>query len=105
MDIVRTNIERLSGNVTVETWAGRGTRFQIALPLTLAIIQSLLVDVGRGTYAIPLAAVMETLRIPLSDIHTSARQAADQSARSHFAVGRLEPVPWFYEWQSQWRDS
>ncbi|MEK7809922.1 MAG: chemotaxis protein CheA [Chloroflexota bacterium] len=70
MDIVRTNIERLSGNVTVETWAGRGTRFQIALPLTLAIIQSLLVDVGRGTYAIPLAAVMETLRIPLSDIHT-----------------------------------
>ena len=70
MDIVRTNVERLSGSVTVETWPGRGSRFQIALPLTLAIIQSLLVDVGRGTFAIPLAAVMETLRIPPGDIHT-----------------------------------
>ncbi len=77
MDIVRTNIERLNGNILVETWPGRGARFQIILPLTLATIPTLLVrtanprpDVDASTLAIPLAAVMETLRLPASAIHT-----------------------------------
>ncbi len=70
MDIVRTNIERLNGSVLVETWPGRGSRFQIVLPLTLAIIPALLVQVGGGTFAIPLVTVMETLRVAAGDIKT-----------------------------------
>ncbi|MBA3826921.1 MAG: chemotaxis protein CheA, partial [Ktedonobacterales bacterium] len=63
MDIVRTNVERLNGTVTVETEIGQGTRFTVRLPLTLAIIRALLIDVGGQTYAIPLTSVVEALRI------------------------------------------
>lgn len=70
LDIVRTNIQRLNGSVTVETWKGRGTRFQISLPLTLAIVPTLLVRVGSNTLAIPLVTVLETLRVAVKDIQT-----------------------------------
>ena len=63
MDIVRTNIEKLGGAVTVTTQLGRGTRFTIRLPVTLAIIPALLVGLGDDVYAIPLTAVNETLRV------------------------------------------
>jgi two-component system chemotaxis sensor kinase CheA len=62
MDIVRANIEKLNGTIDVGSAPGAGTRFTIKLPLTLAIIQALLVSVGGGIYAVPLAAVTETLR-------------------------------------------
>ncbi len=70
LDIVRTNIQRLNGSVTVETWKGRGTRFQISLPLTLAIVPTLLVKVGSNTLAIPLVTVLETLRVNNDEIQT-----------------------------------
>jgi two-component system chemotaxis sensor kinase CheA len=70
MDIVRNNLERLNGNILVETWPGKGTQFQIILPLTLAIVPTLLVRIGVGTFAIPLVTVTETLRVPISDIQT-----------------------------------
>lgn len=70
MDIVRSNIERLNGNILVESWPGRGSQFQIVLPLTLAIVPTLLVRVGVSTYAIPLVTVSETLRVPVKDIQT-----------------------------------
>lgn len=70
MDIVRNNIESLNGSVQVQTWPGRGTQFQITLPLTLAIVPSLLVQVGAGTFAIPLVAVSEILRLPRSEIQS-----------------------------------
>jgi two-component system chemotaxis sensor kinase CheA len=70
MDIVRNNIEHLNGNVLVETWPGRGTRFQIVLPLTLAIMPTLLVKVGQNTFAIPLVAISETLRISPEEMQT-----------------------------------
>jgi two-component system, chemotaxis family, sensor kinase CheA len=63
MDIVRTNVERLNGSVTVETEVGQGTRFTVRLPLTLAIIRALLISVGGQTYAVPLTSVVEALRI------------------------------------------
>lgn len=63
MDIVRTNVERLNGTITVETEAGQGTRFTVRLPLTLAIIRALLVAVNGQTYAIPLTSVVEALRV------------------------------------------
>jgi two-component system, chemotaxis family, sensor kinase CheA len=68
MDIVRANIEQLNGTVLIDTRPGEGTRFQIVLPLTLAIVPTLLVQVGASTFAIPLVTVNETLRIDPKDI-------------------------------------
>ncbi len=70
MDIVRNNIERLNGSIIVDTWPGKGTQFQLVLPLTLAIVPTLLVQVGDATYAIPLVTVTETLRIKHENIQT-----------------------------------
>ena len=74
MDIVRTNLERLNGTIAVETWPGRGTRFEIGLPLTLAIVSGLLVQVNRPdedpvTFAVPLTSVMEALRVKGEAVH------------------------------------
>ncbi len=63
MDVVRANIERLNGAVVVRTQLGQGTVIEIKLPLTLAIMPALLVSVKNETYAIPLASVIETLRV------------------------------------------
>ncbi|QGG48191.1 chemotaxis protein CheA [Heliorestis convoluta] len=63
LDAVRTKIESLSGSVEIETQVNKGTKFKIRLPLTLAIIQALLVNVGDEIYAIPLGAIDETTSI------------------------------------------
>lgn len=63
MDVVKTNIKNLKGSVNINTEVGRGTRFTIALPLTLAIIDALMIKVAGDTYAIPLEAVSETTKI------------------------------------------
>jgi two-component system, chemotaxis family, sensor kinase CheA len=68
MDIVRANIEQLNGTVMIDTWPGQGSRFQIVLPLTLAIVPTLLVQVGPCAFAIPLVTVNETLRINTREI-------------------------------------
>lgn len=74
MDIVRNNIEQLNGSILVETKDGIGTQFQIILPLTLAIVPTLLVQVGPVTFAIPLASIIQTLRIPVDTIKTVNRK-------------------------------
>ena len=68
MDIVRAHIEKLNGIVDIETQLGQGTTFKIKVPLTLAIIRSLLVMIGQHMFAIPLVNVMEIVRIQASDI-------------------------------------
>jgi len=68
LDVVKTKIESLSGNVEVETSMGKGSKFIIRLPLTLAIIQALLVSVGTEKYAIPLSSVQQIIDIDNSDI-------------------------------------
>src|SRR5207245_487385 len=78
MDIVRANIEKLSGFVTIETAVGRGTRFLVKLPLTLAIIRALLVGLGGQKFAIPMATVVETLRFDSDEIRTIKRHEAIQ---------------------------
>ena len=70
MDIVRSNIEKINGSILVETHVGIGTKFQIILPLTLAIVPTMLVRVGPTSLAIPLVMVTETLRIKPEDTHT-----------------------------------
>ncbi len=92
MDIVRANIERLNGTITVETWPGQGTQFQITLPLTLAIIPTLLVRIGESTFAIPLPAVMETLRVPLADIQTVKGKQVIQLRQRVLPLVRLSQV-------------
>ena len=68
LDVVRRSIEKLNGTVTVSSEKGKGTKFIIKLPLTLAIIQGLLVRVGPEIYSIPITSVIESLRIKPSDI-------------------------------------
>ena len=63
MDVVRTNIKNLKGSVSISTEVGKGTRFTLSLPLTLAIIDALMVNVSGQMYAIPLDAVSETTKI------------------------------------------
>ncbi|MDR3073271.1 MAG: Hpt domain-containing protein, partial [Deltaproteobacteria bacterium] len=63
MDVVRTNIKSLKGSVNISSEVGKGTRFTLSLPLTLAIIDALMVVVDKETFAIPLDAVSETTKI------------------------------------------
>lgn len=57
LDVVKTKIEALGGNISAKTIAGEGSTFTIQLPLTLAIIQALMVEVGEEKYAIPLGSI------------------------------------------------
>lgn len=70
MDVVKSKIESLSGQVDVETRVNEGSIFKIKLPLTLAIIQAMLVQVQNEIYAIPLASIDSTLSVQPSDIST-----------------------------------
>ncbi|MDR0290509.1 MAG: chemotaxis protein CheA [Treponema sp.] len=68
LDVVRRQIDKLNGTVTVHSEHGKGTKFIIKLPLTLAIIQGLLVRVGTEIYSIPITSVIESLRIKPEEI-------------------------------------
>jgi len=68
LDVVRRSIDSLNGTVTVNSELGKGTKFTIKLPLTLAIIQGLLVKVGPEIYSIPITSVIESLRIKPEEI-------------------------------------
>ncbi len=68
LDVVKTHIEKLNGTVTVESEMNVGTRFIIKLPLTLAIIQGLLVRVGEQVYSIPITSVIESHRVRSEEI-------------------------------------
>jgi two-component system chemotaxis sensor kinase CheA len=70
MDVVRSNVERLSGSVVVDSRIGQGTAFRVTLPLTLAIIQTMLVAVKTSVYAIPLAGIIDSLYLTDSMVHT-----------------------------------
>ena len=69
LDVVRSVLHRLKGTVELETHAGRGTKFRLKLPLTLAIIKALLFRVEERLYAIPLNTVAEIARAKESDLH------------------------------------
>ena len=70
LDVVKTMIEKLNGTIQVTSEHGKGSKFSIRLPLTLAIIQGLLVRVGREVYSIPIASVIESVRVKKSEINT-----------------------------------
>ena len=70
MDVVKTNIEKLNGIIEVDSVKGKGSTFKLKIPLTLAIIQALLVASQEDLFAVPLSNVIETVRIVEEDIYT-----------------------------------
>ncbi len=70
MDVVRTNIERLSGSVVVSSQPGQGTTFRLTLPLTLALVQTMLVTVRNNLYAIPVTGVNGAMYISAAKLST-----------------------------------
>ena len=70
LDVVKTMVEKLKGSISVTSERGKGSKFSIRLPLTLAIIQALLVRVGKEVYSIPVANVIESQRVRRENINT-----------------------------------
>ncbi|TAK31152.1 MAG: chemotaxis protein CheA [Chloroflexota bacterium] len=73
MDVVRAKIKKLNGVLDINSELGKGTKMSLVLPLTLAIIQSLLIEVGEETLAVPLSSVVEVLRVDRSEVGTIRR--------------------------------
>jgi len=92
MDVVKSNLDQLGGQVDIETARGKGTTIRIKLPLTLAIIPSLLVSVGEERYAIPQVNVDELLRVPVSQIHDKIEMVGD----AEVLLLRGELIPLLY---------
>ncbi|MGK5090684.1 chemotaxis protein CheA [Deltaproteobacteria bacterium TL4] len=69
MDVVRKNIEKLRGRVDISTQAGKGSTFLLRIPLTLSIVEGLLVRVGQAHYAVPITSVQEAIQPQPSDIN------------------------------------
>ncbi len=68
MDVVQSRIRELSGQIQIQSELGRGSRFMIRVPLTLAILPTLLVQAGEAVYALPLARVVEVLHAPQTSL-------------------------------------
>lgn len=75
MDVVRTNISRMNGSLELDSEMGRGSLVTIKLPLTVAIIQALMVEVECATFAIPLASVIEAVKVTKEEIKSVNGQA------------------------------
>jgi len=70
MDVVKTNITALQGEVSIETALGKGTAFRISLPLTLAIVEAMVVKLGHDRYVVPIVQVSETIQMDRTQIST-----------------------------------
>jgi two-component system chemotaxis sensor kinase CheA len=70
MDVVRRNIQALSGTVDLHSVAGQGTRVTVSVPLTLAIMEAMTIAIGGETYVLPLASVVESLSVARDELHT-----------------------------------
>ena len=69
MDVVRTNLRKMNGTVDLDSHVGKGTTIRLRLPLTLAILPVLLVEVGHEIYGLPLRSVVETAKIEAREVH------------------------------------
>jgi two-component system chemotaxis sensor kinase CheA len=69
MDVVRRNIQDIGGRISLKSERGRGMTLQLALPLTLAVMDGMVIRVGRETYVVPMSAMVECLRPPRGDVH------------------------------------
>jgi two-component system chemotaxis sensor kinase CheA len=92
MDVVKTNIEKLNGIIQVESEIDKGSTFKLKLPLTLAIIQALLVEVSGEVFAVPLVSVIETVRINENEIHNFEGREVLKLRDSVLSLIRLDEV-------------
>ena len=92
LDIVSNNIQRINGTVQVDSQPGIGTRFQIILPLTLAIVPALLVQVHQSTFAIPLVMITETFRLEPSEIKYVYRKPVTMLRESVLSLVSLSDI-------------
>jgi len=76
MDVVRTNLNKLKGNVRVTSDFGQGTHVRLEVPLTLALIEAMLVGSGGNTYAIPVEAIRETVKVSRSELKILMKKEA-----------------------------
>jgi two-component system, chemotaxis family, sensor kinase CheA len=90
MDVVRTNVERVGGNIDMQSRPGEGTTFKIKIPLTLAIIPALLVTAAGERYAIPQVSLLELVRIEAEDVARAIETI--QGAPVYRLRGRLLPL-------------
>ncbi len=92
LDIVNTNIQRINGSIHVETRSGQGTSFMVALPLTLAIVPALLVNVQQTTFAIPLVMITETFRLQESEIKSVYQKPVTMLRESVLSLVKLSEI-------------
>ncbi len=92
MDVVRSNITKLNGIIDIESQVGQGTKIVIKLPLTLAIIQGLLVQVKREVFVIPLSSVVEVVRVDREDIDTINGKEVIRIRDSVLPLVRIENI-------------
>lgn len=84
MDVVKQNVKELGGRITIESVPGKGTTFSLALPLTLAISDGMIVQVGDQSLVIPLTHVIESLRPTPADVKGMGTRAQVLNARGTF---------------------
>jgi two-component system chemotaxis sensor kinase CheA len=89
MDVVKNNISALSGMIEIDSSVGQGTSMTITLPITLAIIKALIVQVSGKTYAIPINSVLETLMVDPEAIHTIERREVIELRQTTLPLLRL----------------
>ena len=97
LDVVRKNVAELNGSIKVESEPGRGTRFIIRLPLTLAIVDGMRVGVSDETYILPLGSIVECIRPGAASIRPIAGQGHVVEIRGEYlplvALGELFGIP------------
>ena len=92
MDVVKNNLTRLSGHIDIESEKGQGTKNKITLPITLAIIQALIVETASKTYAIPLNSVQESLLVNRSEIETVEKKQVIQNRNATLPLVSLQEI-------------
>lgn len=84
MDVVKSAIRKLGGRVSIASTPGKGTVMSISLPLTLAVLDGMVVDVAGHTMVVPITAIVETLRPAQSDVHALGPEAEVVKVRDRF---------------------
>ncbi len=92
MDVVKTNVTKLRGTIQIDSEVGKGTKIVIKLPLTLAIIQGLLVRVKTETVVIPLSSVIEVVRVAPEEIYTINQNEVIRIRNSVLSLLRVEDI-------------